>query len=176
MFELALSLLLAGAPCEISAEETTQLLALDWEAFDQGEDGFRQFASETQFCPRETAELIEKYLEAHPELTEKQRRLSGWHAGQLFANADDPKRALPHFYRGFNPDEDPESDNRWNAYVRASIAFLENDRATLDASAAVLEARKDNRMNAINLGVVKRLQIAFGKTYREAMQTPLPQE
>ena len=175
MLELAFALLLAGAPCDISAEETAQQLALDWEAFDQGAEGFRKFVAGEHYCPRETGELIAKYLETHPELTVKQRYISEFHAGQQFAGANDIPRALAHFYHGFNPHEDPAGDGKWNAYVRATIAFLEKDRDTLEASLRVLERHIDNRMNAINTRLVRSFMKNFDKTYDEAVKAAFEQ-
>ncbi|HXV78081.1 MAG TPA: hypothetical protein VD788_17355 [Candidatus Polarisedimenticolaceae bacterium] len=169
MFGLVFTLLLASQPCLITAEETARQLALDWEAFDQGPKGFRAFVSEQRYCPRETGELIESYLDAHPGLTVQQRYVSEFHAGQQFAGANDTSRALAHFYRGFNPHEDPAGRGKWNAYVRATIAFLEKDRETLEASYRVLDRQRDNPMNAINLRLVEGFRRAFDGTYGEAV-------
>lgn len=171
MLELGLALLLATTPaCAISAEQREALLAQEWETFDQTpHQGWRQYAEDLK-CFAIAGELIEQYLARHPEISGKQRMIMAFHAGQMYAFKNDATGALPHFYRGFNPDEDPASSNRWNAYVRATIAFLEQDRDTLAASRAVLEARRDNRMNRINLRIVRAFDEAFGKSYAEAMQ------
>lgn len=172
MMELIVGLLLATSPvsCEISQEEREVLLTQDWETFDQSAEGFRSLVSGDRYCAQEAGELIEEYLASHSDLSGKERYISEWHAGQQFASVDDRLRALAHFYRGFNPHEDPASSNRWNAYARATIAFLENDRDTLEASLKVLEAHQDNRMNAINVKLVRSFVANFGKTYDEAVR------
>lgn len=172
MMELIVGLLLAASPanCDVSKDERETLLAQDWETFDQSATGFRSLVNDDRYCASEAGELIEAYLASHPELSEKERYVSEWHAGQQFASVDNRPRALAHFYRGFNPHEDPAGSTRWNAYARATIAFLENDRDTLEASLKVLEAHQDNRMNAINVKLVRSFVHNFGKTYDEAVR------
>ena len=172
MMKLLFTLLLAATPadCNVSGEERKVFLAQDWQTFDQSAEGFRTLVNAERYCAREAGELIEAYLAAHPELPTKERYVSEWHAGQQFASVDDRPRALAHFYRGFNPDEDPAGSARWNAYARATIAFLENDRDTLEASLKVLEARLDNRMNAMNVKLVRSFVHNFGKTYDDAVR------
>lgn len=172
MMEMIVGLLLTTSPiaCEISNDEREVLLAQHWETFDQSAKGFRSLVSGELYCAREAGELIEAYLALHRDLSEKERYVSEWHAGQQFASVDDRPRALAHFYRGFNPHEDPAGSARWNAYARATIAFLENDRDTLEASLKVLEAHQDNRMNAINVKLVRSFVHNFGKTYDEAVR------
>jgi len=164
------------ANCSVSDTEKKELLAQDWDTFDQKLEGFRTLVMGERYCPREAGELIAEYLAQHPELDEKKRYITEFHAGQQFAGLDERPRALPHFYRGFNPYEDPESSNRWNAYVRATIAFLERDRDTLEASLKVLEAHQDNRMNAINVKLVRSFAANFGKTYDDAVRVAFEPE
>lgn len=178
MMELILGLLLAASPvnCDVSKAERETLLAQDWETFDQKPEGFRTLVMGERYCPREAGKLIAEYLLQHSDLDAKQRYVSEFHAGQQFAGVDDRPRALAHFYRGFNPHEDVSSSNRWNAYVRATIAFLEKDRDTLEASLKVLEAHQDNRMNAINVKLVRSFAANFGKTYDEAIRVAFKPE
>lgn len=167
---IAAMLALPADACVLQPSEHEALLAQDWYTFDQSADGFRTLVSGERYCPLLAAELIVDYLERHRGLSTSERYVSEFHAGQQFAGANDVGRALPHFYRGFNPDEDPDSSNRWNAYVRATIAFLEQDRLTLEASLKVLEAHEDNRMNAINLRMVRGFAKNVGRTYNEAVE------
>jgi hypothetical protein len=169
MLELLFALLLYAEPCQITETERQTQLELDWHAFDQGSAGFRTFVSGERYCPLIAGKLIEDYLDVHPELSVKQRYVSEFHAGQQFAGLNDIPRALEHFYRGFNPHEDPAGDGKWNAYVRATIAFLEKDRDTLEASLKILERHQDNRMNAINVRLVRGFIAAFDKPYNEAI-------
>lgn len=173
MFQVWLSMVVAAGACAMSEEQRDRILALEWEAFDQGPHGFRSVASGESYCPLLAAELIEDYLQQHEELTTKQRYVSEFHAGQLFAGANEVSRALAHFYRGFNPHEDPSGDGKWNAYVRATIAFLERDRETLEASLRVLENHRQNPMNATNLRLVRGFSQHFDSSYDEAVRASL---
>jgi hypothetical protein len=173
MLQFLLSLAVAAGACAISEDERGQLMAMEWEAFDQGPNGFRSVASGERYCPLLAAELIEDYLRQHEELTTKQRYVSEFHAGQLYAGANEVSRALAHFYRGFNPHEDPSGEGKWNAYVRATIAFLEKDRETLEASLRVLENHQQNPMNATNLRLVRGLSKHFDSSYDEAVKANL---
>lgn len=173
MLNILLITLLAASPiqtCSLDDAERALLLAQDWHTFDQSGNGFRRLVTKERYCPQLAGELIVAYLASHPGLSVKERYVSEFHAGQQFAGVNDVARALAHFYRGFNPHEDSSSSNRWNAYVRATIAFLEQDRPTLEASLEVLEARQDNRMNAINLRLVRSFVKNFGRTYGEAVE------
>ncbi|HEX6927667.1 MAG TPA: hypothetical protein VF267_00340 [Gammaproteobacteria bacterium] len=181
MISIAFGLLLAAAPaptpaCDIPVAIRKNLLVQDWETFDQSPQGFRALVDDKLHCQRAAGEIIAAYLDVHPELSVKQRYVSEFHAGQMFAGADDTRRALRHFYRGFNPDEDPHGSGKWNAYVRATIAFLEKDRPTLEASLAVLEQHQDNRMNAINIRLVKGFVAEFGASYAAAVNAAWPED
>jgi hypothetical protein len=173
MLQFLLSLAVAAGACAISEEQRDRILAMEWEAFDQGPHGFRSVASGENYCPLLAAELIEGYLHQHEELTTKQRYVSEFHAGQLFAGANERSRALAHFYRGFNPHEDPSGDGKWNAYVRATIAFLEKDRETLEASLRILENHQQNPMNAVNVRLVRGFAEHFDSSYDEAVRASL---
>lgn len=51
MLQVLLSLAVAAGACAISEEQRDSLLAMEWEAFDQGPLGFRSFASGESYCP-----------------------------------------------------------------------------------------------------------------------------
>ena len=180
---LLLALAMTASPagtCSISDDERDELLSLEWETFDQTpHEGWRRYGEDRwdePGCQRLAAELIEAYLAENIDLKAGERRVSSFHAGQLFAFSADNNNALKHFYRSFNANEPAESDGRWNAYVRATIAFLEGDQHTLVASRRVLEDHLSSRMNRINLRLVRAFEAKIGASYSEALQfaTTLP--
>ncbi len=166
--------------CELSAAEKEALLALEFWDFDQSPKGWRQFprdergraaqANDEQ-CERLTLDLVETYAARYETtLTASQRRILTWHAGQVAAFLGDTTKALGHMKRTL--DANPE----WNAYVRASIAFLEHDRARLVAERETLAAIDTDLRMRVNLRIVDSFVRCFDSTYRAAyMKTCQPE-
>ena len=157
------------------------MLAMDLESFDQQMDaGWR--ALQARGCLAEAAELIAAYREAHPE----EAGLLGWHEGQLRAMLGEREAAVALFAGARKPEA--EDMQGWNAYVDASIAFLENDRTALEAARERLAVvpkpegmdlkmeQPDGTVLELawppNLNVVDGLIDCFGKSYREAYNAP----
>lgn len=59
-------------------------------------------------------------------------------------------------------------DLAWNAYVLASVAFLQNEREELIHRRQLLANAKPTYGNNINLAVVDGLVQCFGKPYKYA--------
>lgn len=140
-------------------------LLLDYQAFDQTPDsGFRTLAAD---CPRQAADLVEAWVGVNGEPSHSLR----WHIAQLRAEAGQTEAAIVAARASLRANEDPDPDFRWNDYVSAIIAFLENDRADFDSHrervAAATHRHPGNRMN---LAFLDRLGRGFGKPYREALQ------
>jgi hypothetical protein len=176
--------------CDVDADETNTLLALDPRAFDQDfSGGWRPIGNRD--CHVAAAGLILGYIDQTSyDLGDRQIRLMRWHAGQMMAYAGDYASAIDLLEDTHNPDSD---DPSWNLYVDATLAFLRRDRdaiqAVRDQLAAVpvseeeQEARRqflrDNPRihmpsgfvtEPANLPVVDRLLDCFDADYGTAYQ------
>jgi hypothetical protein len=145
-------------------------LDLDYESFDQRPgNGWRKLVDAGKHL--EAAKLIDTYV-AH------QSGLEGWqvvnlrfHAGQLYAFLDKERLALARFKSSINPNEPNNSPIRWNAYVRATIAFLEKDRETLIRMRTEIASGPEWQGTVPNLDVVDRLLANFDDSYAIAYGT-----
>jgi len=113
-------------------------------------------------------------------------RLDGlvWHEGQLRAELGQTAEAIRLFQRARRPDVLlGQSQENWNAYVDATVAFLKGDRAALLSARArlaaspiptITERQSDGSLRASkpdrqpNLDVVDGLIACFGRPYAEA--------
>lgn len=141
------------------------LMALDFEAFDQDmQGGWRYYANQKKFGV--AASLIESYLERHPEMSDFQKGVMSWHAGQLLAMDGQEARAIPLMEKSRK-----ESDDfmLWNSYLDATIAFLKKDRPTFEANLQAVAAMSNNP----NLPVLRILEQHFDKRYRQALETAM---
>ena len=177
----------------LAAEETVDcsidkkaLLALDEHHFDQdmsnGGGGWRALESK-HGCEQVAADIIKEYRVVH----HSESYLLYWHEGQLRASHGDYQDAIPLLEKARKP---PEEDSAgWNAYVDATVAFLQKDRAALDrARKGLIQTQpsggivvKNGFMEAhmqdgsvkqiawpMNLDVVDGLRKCFDKPYSEA--------
>jgi len=100
------------------------LMYSSYEAFDQQPgQGWRKTAEMGEYT--EAAKLIDKYVRRN------QARIPAWqvrnlnfHAGQMYAFAGDYKAAIGRLENALMDVEPAESPVRWNAYVKATMAFL----------------------------------------------------
>ena len=146
-------------------------LTLDYQAFDQDmKGGWRPVGM--QGSEIEAAKLLEEYLTRHAEKLEPcQHRTLRWHAGQMQAFAGETTAALGHFRKSYESREvDRQAPLRWNAYVRATIAFLQGDLKTLKACREAMQrGPQDPTWVTPNRAIVDRFIAGFGsKSYREA--------
>ena len=167
--------LMAGVASEATAQEQPPELELTYDAFDQSPGGgFRRLSDEGKYL--EAANLIDLYEKERKDLKQWQRVNLRFHAGQLYAFAEEKDLALAHFKTAFNAKEPSDSPMKWNAYVRATIAFLERDRETLAASREEIAKSPTFQGVVSNLNVVDRLIKYFDEPYRVAYsgkpQTP----
>lgn len=146
------------------AEARSELLALDFDAFDQDlAGGWRVL--EARGDPLAAAQLLDAYRDAHPELRPWQRTLATFHAGQMYAESGRTEPALARFRAaGSSPDVGPG----WSPYVRATIAFLERDRAALERARDELAAAPYPEGEDPNLRVVESLLDRFDEPYASA--------
>ena len=152
-----------------------EALQLDYQSFDQTPgSGFRLLAGKG--CSSQAADLIEAYIEANDS---SQRSLI-WHVAQLRGESGDTQAALQAARRSLDPEENSEAPFRWNAHVRAYIAFLEENRESFDRNLQELtssvELHRGNGMNAsmwqnlephFELGYAQALRAAYGKQEEE---------
>jgi hypothetical protein len=165
--------MLVGEPAECTLTEADKIAnrSLEFAAFDQqlvSPSSARSLAH--RGCFAEAAEANLDYLLHGPDLTEYQRNIVRFHAGQYLASAGrekDGALVIASTRRGPNPDR-PNFD--WDSYVVGTYAFLTKDRPLLDAMTDKLSARNDDgsRMNA---KVLRRFQKCFDRPYKIAYGT-----
>lgn len=116
---LLLAPTVAGADC---SADRAEMLSLGETAFDQGDGGWRSLAKRE--CYREAANLIRDYRQAH---SLESQTISWMHEAQMRAYAGDYAGAVL-----LLPKAKHKMDGHgWNAYLDATIAFLNRDRAAL---------------------------------------------
>ena len=142
-------------------------LQLSYQDFDQKPgQGWRRLADGKKFL--EAAQLIDRYAKQKSGLAEWQQINLRFHAGQLYAFAGKERLALERFKKSLYAKLPANSPVRWNAYVRATIAFLEKDRDTLKKQREIIARGPKFRGSIPNLDVVDRLLKNFGQPYRTA--------
>jgi hypothetical protein len=145
----------AGPPTRPGVDSPREL-ALDYETFDQrAGSGWRRIAEAGDFLG--AAELVDRYGAERADLAEWQQLNLRFHAGQLYAFAGRTEPALARLKAALRAGEPVGSPVRWNAYVRATIAFLEWDRPRLAAYRAEIAAGPKLDGSVPNLDVVDRL-------------------
>jgi hypothetical protein len=159
-------LILALSAGHARADEPAEL-ALDYQAFDQTPGrGWRTLAAAGKHL--DGARLIDRYASKKEGLEPWQRINLRFHAGQMYAYAGRTDDALARFKGALHDQEPADSPIRWNAYVRATIAFLEKDRERLLTNHEEI-ARGPMFMGTIpNLDVVDRLIAHFDAPYAVA--------
>lgn len=152
--------------CEQLLRDTAaSALTLDYEAFDQTPgQGFRVLAEAG--CPRQGADLIERYIE-HTSASQNSLR---WHVAQLRGEAGQIAAARSAATASLRADEADDAPFRWNSHVRAYIAFLDADRAAFDTALADLDQHAAaHQGNIMNAGFWRRLAPNFGLGYKGAV-------
>ena len=144
-------------------------LDLPYETFDQTEGrGFRILAGAG--CPAEAADLIEAWVAKNATT----RRSLDWHIAQMRAEAGATDAAVAAAKRSLISDDEARANAfKWNDYVLAVIAFLQQDRAAFDRHRTVLATAADAHAgNAMNLRFLDRLAAGFGGSYAAALAAP----
>jgi hypothetical protein len=144
-------------------------MSLPVERFDQDPTvGWR--ALDAVGCTAEAAVLVERYLIGY----ESNLRSLKWHQAQLLAMTDKNSAAVAAARAAINPTESTQHPHfKWNAYVLATIAFLEGRPDDLKRQAQVIQAAASAEpMNQANLNIVLNLQRCAGKPYRLAYECP----
>lgn len=169
-----------GTPC---IADKAALMAMDYWTFDQAPDGLRAVYIKPG-CELSAADLVRDFhaaLRARGEPVTHmfpagtvtfsetgEMPILYWHEGQMRAFEGQTEEAI----RLFRLSGKPEQKNAagWNQYVFATIAFLEGDRAELEAQRMELAARV--APDDLNLGVVDGLLVCFGRSYKDAYGAP----
>ena len=145
-------------------------LDLDFKTFDQSPGaGWRQLAETGRFL--DAAKLIDRYIMKHRDVDESQMTILYFHAGQMYAFADDYETALERFGMSTYALEPPELPVRWNAYVHATIAFLKKDLDRLKECRKEIFGGPTFQGERANLDVVDSLIQHFEEPYSKAFLT-----
>lgn len=160
----------AASACSLDADARSGFLAMSYEQFDQtlGE-GWRSL-EETEECQALAGDLIADYLlYSHVPLEAYNVRVLRFHAGQMFAFAGDDDRALAFFQASYGEPYEAGARLDWNSYVDATIAFLQQDRTTLEAAHARLLQQTPFENGIIpNLNVADGFLACYGEGYPKA--------
>jgi hypothetical protein len=156
---------------QISKEEA---LSLNYTQFDQSIwEGWSIYEYSMRY--EEAAELIDYYVEHKQGLSENNRVILYFHAGQLWAFSGDYPTAINEMKKAryFGDDilcsENMISDEGcWDAYVNASIAFLRKDKTTLVLLGDNLAKASTISGNPFNAEIIRRLIDHFDKSYSDA--------
>ncbi|MCB1633905.1 MAG: hypothetical protein KDI37_14515 [Xanthomonadales bacterium] len=157
----------AAIDCDaLLTEQREPAMQLDYQAFDQTSgSGFRVLAEAG--CSRQAGDLIEEYMAT----TGAEQNSLRWHLAQLRGEAGQIDEAIVAARSTLKADEAPTDEFRWNAHVRAYLAFLQQNRVAFDAALAELLAHvQDHQGNAINAGFWRKLEPHFGQGYAAAVR------
>ena len=152
--------------CKISDAEREALMNLDYDSFDQSlpNGGWRKY----QQCPLLTRELLDAYTARHASTLQKQQwDVLVWHSGQISAIAGDYADAISKMEKTYKDAEKPTDAFLWNPYAKATIAFLEKDKAKLVSEREAL-AKGAGPFNQLNLRHVDAFIRCFDASYEVA--------
>ncbi len=117
--------------CGVDEAEYYRLMDLSYKDFDQDfKGGWRQI-SYKEGCHVSAARLLKSYTANSRYEFESNHSTLRWHTGQVLAGSGNYDEALTFFKRTYK-EEDGQED--WNLYVEGTIAFLEKDKAALEAA------------------------------------------
>lgn len=146
-----------AADCSISDLERTMTMTLD--QFDQSHhEGWR--ALQDRECFSDAAVLIDEYSVANggkPQLA--------LHAAQMYLMAGNYGEARKRIVAAYRSDLDESSDFRFNDYLTAYLAFIDNDRDAMERARARVASRSDDFRNRMNLKVVDEILRHLGEPY-----------
>jgi hypothetical protein len=156
------------AECKISAQQLDLLVEQEFWTFDQTIFGHRYLFRPAALCKTTSAHLIDSYLLTQQSgLLPYQSRILYFHAGQDYAMANTYGVAIARFQNSFNKEEPADPELHWNAYVLATLAFLNKDNAAL-AEARAKFPDPSTGGDAINVKVVDRFLKCFESSYLDA--------
>lgn len=149
--------------CTLSAQQEAYFLSLSFDAFDQSENGWRLLSDET--CYMAASQLIIHYVAAHPKLVQWQKANLYFHAGQLYAFDERNVAAVQMMHKAHHVAPTPEA-RYWNAYVDATIAFLNKNKFALKRNRDIMSSLAFGKPD-INLMIVDNMLTHFYKPYSQ---------
>ncbi|MCL5031333.1 MAG: hypothetical protein M1480_20205 [Bacteroidetes bacterium] len=141
---------------------------MDFDTFDQSDKGWRHIRFLDNY--QEAADIIIYYIDNKKELNEYQKMVLNHHAGQMLASNNNYFEALKHFKKALYSVPESNKQIKWNAYVNATIAFLDKDMPKLLKYKKELETPPPVDGYYPNLPFVNSFIINFNKTYKEAYE------
>lgn len=152
---------LLGNAASCVVQDKDNVLSLDLVSFDQtAGKGWRVL--QDSGCFLEAANLIDEYVARHG----RSYTLS-FHAGQLLLKSGDYTAARAKFALAKRNDLPPERPLKWNEFVDAYVAYINDDRQALQLARDAIAVRSDFLGNKKNLEVVDRLLAKLGRPYAE---------
>jgi hypothetical protein len=150
----------AEGSCREGLEATTKAIpTLEAQAFDAA---WRALSKRE--CYRESAQALAAYIETHGHVYHL-----GFHQGQMLLFAGESKKARPLLLSALRPELPEDAPFKWNAYVLATVAYIDGDRERFLRERARIEAARDYAPNAMNLKVLDALLKDFDGNYLRAM-------
>ena len=130
-------------------------LQMSPEEFDQSPNGWRSFDTPEKHV--EAANLIKEYIYRNKDKIDI-LEIMYFHIGQLLASAgpEHHTEAIQSFKLSFQ-----DSEELWNAYVSATIGFLENDIKKIQLSINIIEKSNEDDKRGGHLGIVKNFKKAL---------------
>ncbi|MDP5208375.1 hypothetical protein [Microbulbifer sp. 2205BS26-8] len=179
LFNLPLMSYGGDQSCVIGKEEKARVIRLEFWEFDQSQtDGWRPFYEAG--CYQIAADLLIEYVNMNPALANKHVILN-MHAGQMLASTGNYEKAKNYFSMSYSPMKDKAWIN-WNAFVDATIAFINSDMPGLKSAKEKIELQETITKEAypnfpeywwgkkMNLDVVNGFIACFDKPYVEAYE------
>ena len=139
----------------IGVEEYQRLMSLDLDGFDQSSEGFRKYSDNYSL----TQYLIPEYITVNSLSIHEATNLH-WHLGQIHAINDN----YPDAIKEMELSRLEDSPVYWKCYVDGSIAFLERDKAKLEANIE----RLGQQAETMNIEVLYRLDENWESDYSSA--------
>lgn len=124
--------------------------------FDQSPSGWRSLVALRKYV--EAAELIREYLLKNSERV-SDAELMCFHIGQLLASAGPEYyiEAIKEFKLSFQAGD----AELWNAYVSATIGFLEGNIKKIDEAIIIIEKSSEEDKTGANLGIINYFRNAL---------------
>jgi hypothetical protein len=110
------------------------------------------------------------YLNNKQGLEEYQKITLAHHAGQMLAFDNNYTEAKVYFKISLYKLPANNEQIKWNAYVAATVAFLDKDKETILNSKKILEKPSAEDGYCANLPFIESFILNFNKTYKEAYE------
>ncbi len=125
--------------CGVDAAEFDRLLALDQKAFDQDFQGGWRTVGYQDNCDGAAAQLLISYIAKYDIAPHNGNNVMFWHVGQMLASEGQTERAIDYFELAHDKETvDRSHERQWSIYAEGTIAFLNKDKAGLNAAIAEL--------------------------------------